>query len=521
MGLKKRLRSSLISCLMIISLVACSTNVETTEVTPELNIEPISVELGSGLDEKALGIEDLTRVVIDVSDVDFETIGVYEGKAITETSTTTFTIIVKDTTPPELELMGDKVLVLAPEEEVEIDVLAEATDLTGVTLTFEDDTYETEESGVLMFENAGTYKNTIIATDGEGNESSVSVTFLVGVEPEITGVVDIEVVVGEEIDYTEGITAVDGEEQDITESIVVDSEEVDIETVGTYEVSYSVIDENGFSCVETCVVTVIEEEVVEETEEETEEEESTSDNSSSNSSSSNSSSNSSSSNSSSSNSSSSNSSSSNSSSSNSSSSNSSSSNSSSSNSSSSNSSSSNSSSGNSSSSNSSSSDSSSSNSNSSDSGSSNSSSNDSSSNSSSSDSSSSSSSSTSISGDASVISQEALSLVNEERAKQGLSILTYNSSLGTAAKLRAAEQSLLFSHTRPDGSSAVTAYGSGGAFGECLAKGQTSAYAVVSSWKTSSAHWDALMDASYTQAAIAYYVDSSGTMYWCALVTNY
>lgn len=120
-----------------------------------------------------------------------------------------------------------------------------------------------------------------------------------------------------------------------------------------------------------------------------------------------------------------------------------------------------------------------------------------------------------------MISQEALSLVNEERAKLGLSILTYNSSLATAAKLRAAEQSLLFSHTRPDGSSAVTAYGSGGAFGECLAKGQTSAYAVVSSWKTSSAHWDALMDASYTQAAIAYYVDSSGTMYWCALVTNY
>ncbi len=120
-----------------------------------------------------------------------------------------------------------------------------------------------------------------------------------------------------------------------------------------------------------------------------------------------------------------------------------------------------------------------------------------------------------------MISSEALSHVNEARVAAGLSPLTYNASLGEAAKLRAAEQSILFSHTRPDGSSATTAYGSGGAFGECLAKGQTSAYSVVASWKTSSAHWETLMGSQYTQAAIAYYVDSSGTMYWCALVTNY
>lgn len=123
-----------------------------------------------------------------------------------------------------------------------------------------------------------------------------------------------------------------------------------------------------------------------------------------------------------------------------------------------------------------------------------------------------------------MISAEALAFVNAERAKLGLSALTYKSSLGEAAKLRAAEQSILFSHTRPDGSSPNTAYGSGGAFGECLAMGPTSAYAVVygsSGWTTSSAHWAALMGESYTYGAVAYYKASNGTTYWCALVTNY
>lgn len=123
-----------------------------------------------------------------------------------------------------------------------------------------------------------------------------------------------------------------------------------------------------------------------------------------------------------------------------------------------------------------------------------------------------------------MISAQALAYINQERVKLGLNELTYKSSLGEAAKVRAAEQSISFSHTRPDGSSPNTAYGTGGAFGECLAKGQTSAYAVVygsSSWMTSTEHWSALMGESYTYGAVAYYVADDGTYYWCALVTNY
>ncbi|MFI3209057.1 MAG: CAP domain-containing protein [Eubacteriales bacterium] len=122
------------------------------------------------------------------------------------------------------------------------------------------------------------------------------------------------------------------------------------------------------------------------------------------------------------------------------------------------------------------------------------------------------------------ISSDALSYINAERVKLGLSELTYKSSLGDAAKIRAVEASTYFAHTRPDGSSPSTVYSGAGSFGECLAMGQTSAYSVVygsTSWSTSTTHWTALMNSKYTYCAIAYYKGSDGIYYWAALLSNY
>ena len=55
------------------------------------------------------------------------------------------------------------------------------------------------------------------------------------------------------------------------------------------------------------------------------------------------------------------------------------------------------------------------------------------------------------------IAQQVVDLVNQERAKEGLSPLTLDATLCQAASIRVNEISGQFSHTRPDGTTCFTA----------------------------------------------------------------
>lgn len=85
-------------------------------------------------------------------------------------------------------------------------------------------------------------------------------------------------------------------------------------------------------------------------------------------------------------------------------------------------------------------------------------------------------------------------LVNEERAKEGLSSLTYRSDLQALADKRAAEIAESYSHTRPDGRSCFTVfddYGYGNCFwgiAENIAYGYTTAADVMNGWMNSEGH---------------------------------
>lgn len=72
---------------------------------------------------------------------------------------------------------------------------------------------------------------------------------------------------------------------------------------------------------------------------------------------------------------------------------------------------------------------------------------------------------------------EVLAIVNQERANYGLSPLSMDAELFNAAKIRAAETSVLFSHTRPDGTMCYTV--SSKVSGENIAYGYGSASAVT------------------------------------------
>jgi uncharacterized protein YkwD len=118
---------------------------------------------------------------------------------------------------------------------------------------------------------------------------------------------------------------------------------------------------------------------------------------------------------------------------------------------------------------------------------------------------------------------QVLQLVNQERAKAGLSAFTTNSTLTAAANKRAQETKQSFSHTRPNGTSFSTVFKEFGisyrTSGENIAYGQRSPEEVVNGWMNSPGHRANILNPSFNKIGIGVY-ESNGTIYWSQLFTN-
>jgi len=116
---------------------------------------------------------------------------------------------------------------------------------------------------------------------------------------------------------------------------------------------------------------------------------------------------------------------------------------------------------------------------------------------------------------------QVVKLVNEERAKAGLSPLSVNSKAANAAQTRAREIEKSFSHTRPDGSSFNTALTEAGVSfrgaGENIAYGQTTPQQVMEGWMNSSGHRANILNANYTSIGVGHYKNGAGVDYWTQL----
>lgn len=119
--------------------------------------------------------------------------------------------------------------------------------------------------------------------------------------------------------------------------------------------------------------------------------------------------------------------------------------------------------------------------------------------------------------------QQVVNLVNEERAKAGLSPLTVSSHVTAAASVRSREIEQSFSHTRPDGSSFSTALTQNGVSfkgsGENIAYGQKTPQEVMNSWMNSAGHRANILNKNYTTIGVGYYQNSAGVGYWTQLFT--
>ena len=114
----------------------------------------------------------------------------------------------------------------------------------------------------------------------------------------------------------------------------------------------------------------------------------------------------------------------------------------------------------------------------------------------------------------SAMAAEVAAQVNAERAKYGLSSLTVSDELTRAASVRASEIVRQFSHTRPDGSSCFTV--SGAAYGENIAKGQSSADRVMAAWMSSEGHRANILRESYGSIGVCA-LKVNGVIYWVQL----
>ena len=108
---------------------------------------------------------------------------------------------------------------------------------------------------------------------------------------------------------------------------------------------------------------------------------------------------------------------------------------------------------------------------------------------------------------------QGLNLCNQQRALYGLAPLSWDASnLAPGAAVRAREITVVFSHTRPDGSSCFSAVRNPGRLGENIAAGQRTPAEVVDDWMNSPGHRANILNGKFTKLGVGY-VYVPGDMY--------
>lgn len=116
---------------------------------------------------------------------------------------------------------------------------------------------------------------------------------------------------------------------------------------------------------------------------------------------------------------------------------------------------------------------------------------------------------------------DVLALVNQTRAEKGVAPLKFDESLLETAMQRAAELSLYYSHTRPDGSDCFTASSHAATRrSENIAIGYNTPDKVMNGWINSPGHYANIMDAEVTSIGIGCFINSEGTYNWVQFFDN-
>lgn len=123
------------------------------------------------------------------------------------------------------------------------------------------------------------------------------------------------------------------------------------------------------------------------------------------------------------------------------------------------------------------------------------------------------------------VESEVLKLVNIERQKQGLSPLKLSSELSKVAKIKSQDMAdkNYFSHNSPTYGSPFDMMKQFGikytTAGENIAKGYSSAQAVMNGWMNSPGHKANILSSNFGTLGVGY-VEKNGSTYWTQMFTN-
>lgn len=282
---KKIIMTLLASTLIVGSMTGCgSTKLTKSSITIELGNED-AIKISDFMD---LDKNELKSAKLNTKDVNFFKEGNYKATISYKDKDYDIKVKVKDTVAPKITV-SDNITVQTNTPLHMSDIITNVTELSGnIDASFKDkpksestdntesvsatENTESTESGSssvlavggcnlkhndeITYTKSGDYDNTITVTDDAGNTSDIDIKISVIDAPSINGISDKTVTVGDTIDYLSGVTATDGKGTDITGSIEVDSSKVDINTPGTYQITYKVTDSYGFSTGANCNITV-------------------------------------------------------------------------------------------------------------------------------------------------------------------------------------------------------------------------------------------------------------------------
>ena len=215
------------------------------------NIKDATVEVGSSVTLEDFLVGDSifpTMMQTDLEALDLSKPGDYPVSIFHGGFSHTAYVHVRDTVKPTATVQNLTVYSTTPPAASEF--VTDIVDATEVTVTY---------AKPPVPATSGQQQLTIVLTDLGGNVTEYPVTLTFAVDttpPEILGVKNLTVYLGVPADLLAGISAKDEEDAKVT--LTVEDASLNIYAAGRYQVTYVAVNSAGLETVQTCVVTVVE-----------------------------------------------------------------------------------------------------------------------------------------------------------------------------------------------------------------------------------------------------------------------
>lgn len=274
-NIKNKKKVTIISLLVVLTIICIGTFIYQYK-TDILKHKEITLELGN-----EFKIEDVIKdrintseVTANVDDLNIYTIGTYKVPIKYGNVNKTVTVKVVDSSNPEAEA-NTEIVVGTNRALFVSECISKLEETSGfITATFDDYLNDDNEPTIknngiyvvgnssmngdsaIVYDKAGNYKNGITIVDSENNSVHIDINIKVVNAPEITGTKNISIKPGENYNFADGIKAIDSDGNDISDNIVINTDDLDENTEGTYKVAYIVTDDNGIQSNAVSLVTV-------------------------------------------------------------------------------------------------------------------------------------------------------------------------------------------------------------------------------------------------------------------------